>query len=147
MAYQDNLNSVFIKNEYKLTSKQSAVVDVLTENKEKYLTVEEIYKCTKKIFNKIGRATVYRTVAYLAKIKVLYKIKVNNQCSKYELIDKQDKKLYWYLVCTDCGKITKIERNLQNEIENKIQKNFGFIIENYSIIFYGKCMDCINKTV
>ena len=47
---------------YKLTAQRECILGIIIENKDKHLTVDEIYKYVYEKNRTIGIATVYRTI-------------------------------------------------------------------------------------
>lgn len=72
------------KKGYKLTPQRRAIVDVIIEKEGEHLTAEEIYDEVKKVCPDIGLATVYRTVLLLEEVGVVFKLDLNDGCSRYK---------------------------------------------------------------
>ena len=76
-----------LKNKgYKLTPQRRSIVDTIIENEGSHLTVEEIYDKVKIQCPEIGLATVYRTVMLLEEMGIVYKLDLDDGCSRYELV-------------------------------------------------------------
>ena len=69
---------------YKLTPQRRSILDIIIEKEGMHLTVEEIYDEVKKVCPEIGLATVYRTVLLFEELNVIYKLDLNDGCSRYE---------------------------------------------------------------
>lgn len=127
---------------YKLTPQRRAIVDILINNEGNHLTAEEIYDLVKVDCPEIGLATVYRTILLLEEIGIISKIDLGDNCSRYELVHEEESHYHHHLICTDCGKISEVEGDLLETLENNIEQKYEFHIKNHSLKFYGLCKKC-----
>lgn len=142
----DKLKNNLKEKGYKLTPQRRAVLDIIIKNEGKHLTVEELYDQVKIDCPEIGLATVYRTVLLLDELKVVCKLDLNDGCSRYELVHETENHQHHHLVCTNCGKVTEVEGDLLETLENTIEEKYDFMIKNHSVKFFGLCKDCRNNT-
>lgn len=129
---------------YKLTPQRRAIVDTIVNNEGCHLTVEEIYDEVKKDCPEIGLATVYRTIVLLEEMGIIYKLDLNDGCSRYELVHEDEAHRHHHLVCNKCGKVIEVEGDLLESLEDKIEKTYKFKIKDHSVKFFGICEDCSN---
>ena len=127
---------------YKLTPQRRAILDIIIEKEGQHLTAEEIYDEVKKICPDIGLATVYRTVLLLEEINVIYKLDLNDGCSRYELVHSGEEHRHHHLVCDKCKKVFEVQDDLLEELEERIEKTYRFKILDHSVKFFGICSDC-----
>lgn len=130
------------KKGYKLTPQRRAIVDTIIDNEGKHLTVEEIYDEVKKDCPEIGLATVYRTIVLLEDLGIVYKLDLNDGCSRYELVHKDELHRHHHLICTKCGKVIEVEGDLLDNLEEKIEVQYKFKIKDHSVKFFGICEEC-----
>ncbi|MPQ43101.1 Fur family transcriptional regulator [Clostridium tarantellae] len=133
------------KKGYKLTPQRRAIVDVIIENEGNHLTAEEIYDEVKVACPEIGLATVYRTIILLEDMGVIYKLDLNDGCSRYELAHDHETHRHHHLVCNECGKVFEVEDDLLEELEESIESKYGFKILDHSVKFFGLCKQCKDK--
>lgn len=133
------------KKGYKLTPQRRAIVDTIVDSEGKHLTAEEIYDEVRKNCPEIGLATVYRTILLLEEIGVVSKLHLNDGCSRYELIHGDERHRHHHLVCNECNGLIEVEDDLLDDLEEIIEKQYGFKIEDHSVKFFGRCKDCQNK--
>ncbi|MBE6051659.1 MAG: transcriptional repressor [Clostridium sp.] len=141
----DVLKEELKKEGYKLTPQRRAIVDTIVDNEGKHLTAEEIYDEVKKVCPEIGLATVYRTILLLEKIGVVSRLYLNDGCSRYELVHRDENHRHHHLICEVCNKIIEVEDDLLDNLESSIEKNYGFKILDHVVKFYGVCNDCQKK--
>ena len=130
---------------YKLTPQRRAIVDVIIEKEGEHLTAEEIYDEVKKICPDIGLATVYRTVLLLEEIGVIFKLDLNDGCSRYELVHSEEEHRHHHLVCNECKAVFEVQDDLLDELEYRIENTYGFKILDHSVKFFGICANCCKK--
>jgi Fur family transcriptional regulator, ferric uptake regulator len=130
---------------YKLTPQRRAIVDIIIRKEGNHLTTEELYDSVKKECPEIGLATVYRTVQLLEELGIICRLNLDDGCSRYELVHEAENHQHHHLICTSCNKVTEVEGDLLEELEQRIQSKYNFQIKNHSVKFYGLCSDCSNK--
>ena len=130
---------------YKLTPQRRAIVDVIIEKEGEHLTAEEIYDEVKKICPDIGLATVYRTVLLLEEVGVIFKLDLNDGCSRYELVHSEETHRHHHLVCNECRAVFEVQDDLLDELEESIETTYGFKILDHSVKFFGVCSECCKK--
>ena len=129
----------------KLTPQRRAIVETIIENEGKHLTAEEIYEQVKKKCPEIGLATVYRTILLLEEIGVISKLLLNDGCSRYELVHRNERHRHHHLICNQCNKVIEVEDDLLEELEEGIEKKYKFKILDHSVKFFGICDECESK--
>lgn len=138
----ENLKLILKEKGYKLTPQRRSILDEIIKNEGSHLTTEEIYDLVKVTCPEIGLATVYRTVQLLEEMGVLYKLDLDDGCSRYELCDEDESHQHHHLICQNCGKVIEVEGDLLEELEQGIEKKYNFKIKNHSLKFYGICDNC-----
>ncbi len=138
----ENLKLILKEKGYKLTPQRRSILDEIIKNEGSHLTTEEIYDLVKVNCPEIGLATVYRTVQLLEEMEVLYKLDLDDGCSRYELCDEDESHQHHHLICQNCGKVIEVEGDLLEELEQGIEKKYNFKIKNHSLKFYGICDNC-----
>ena len=93
----------------------------------------------------IGLATVYRTVLLFEELNVIYKLDLNDGCSRYELVHEDEEHRHHHLICNDCKKVIEVQDDLLEELEERIRNTYGFDILDHSVKFFGICSECKNK--
>lgn len=130
---------------YKLTPQRRAILDIIIDKEGQHLTAEEIYDEVKKICPDIGLATVYRTVLLLEEVNVIYKLDLNDGCSRYELVHSDEEHRHHHLVCNKCKKVFEVQDDLLEELEERIEKTYKFRILDHSVKFFGICSECCDQ--
>ena len=132
----ENLKEELKKKGYKLTPQRRAIVDTIIANEGKHLTAEEIYDEVKIVCPEIGLATVYRTILLLEEMGIVYKLDLNDGCSRYELAHINETHRHHHLVCNNCGKVIEVQDDLLEDLEVQIEKVYKFKILDHSVKFF-----------
>ena len=127
---------------YKITAQRQAVMDVIASHEGEHLSPEEIYNLVKIKNPEIGLATVYRTLILLETMEMVYKLDFDDGCGRYELSREKDDHRHHHLICTRCGAVSEVEEDLLESLEEQILKQYGFIVKDHRVKFYGYCANC-----
>jgi Fur family ferric uptake transcriptional regulator len=138
------LKEVIKSKGLKYTKQRELIFETIL-NSEKHLNAEELYGIISKKYpeEKIGIATVYRTLAFLEEANLVSSISLNNDGKKFE---SNTKAHHDHLICTECNKIIEfVDEDIENKQE-EIAKKYGFKLNNHTMYLYGICPDCQSKS-
>jgi len=77
----------------------------------------------------------------LEELKLAHKVNLGRASRHYEMTDSRHHRDY--LVCTDCGQVTPLERPCPVErLERQISREHGFTQLTHSLEFFGRCGEC-----
>lgn len=133
---------------YRMTEGRDAIFDVLSKNKEKHLSADEIYMKVHPLFPSVGLTTVYRTLEVLKEMGIVSKFDFGEGRARYELVSEKDENHHHHLVCTSCKTIINYTDFIDDELEllkrteKSLSKKYNFEIKNHVIQFYGICEKC-----
>lgn len=103
-------------------------------------TAMEIYESIHKKYPGISQSTVYRNLDILSTNGLIRKIDVNG-FSHYDLTTRN----HYHILCKYCNKIVDACINYQDNLNIKVSKDSGFIINDHALMFTGICPDCQKK--
>ncbi|ADL51578.1 ferric uptake regulator, Fur family [Clostridium cellulovorans 743B] len=139
----ENILQYLKEKGYKLTHQRKVVLEVIIDNVGNHLTVEELYELVKKQYPDIGLATVYRTIQLLEEMGLVLRLELDHHgIARYELVNEAENHQHHHLICNRCKKVTEVEEDHLEILENEIEKKYNFKIENHSLKFYGLCEEC-----
>ncbi len=128
---------------YKFTPQRKAIVETIIEHQGEHLSPEEIYDYVKIKNPEIGLATVYRTLQILVDLDFLSVLNLNDGFARYELnVTDKSGHHHHHLICVQCGKIIEVFGDYLVELEEKIETEYKFKINDHKLKFFGVCEDC-----
>jgi Fur family ferric uptake transcriptional regulator len=127
------------------TKQRNLLLECFNANKDRHLTVEELYDIAKSKDVNIGIATIYRNVKLLEEQGAIKKIELPDLLIAYEMCAFPSEHSHHHLICRECGKIVDFEEDLLETIEKKIKDTKDFTITDHRVIFYGYCKSCADK--
>jgi len=122
----------------KLTQARNAVLQVLGTASQ-HLRVTEVHRRARRIFPRIGLASVYRTMELLARLKLVRPVHMEHRHRHYARIDKVHGH---HLVCDGCGLVVEFSDCRVDRLARSLAKRTGFLIDDHSIELYGRCPKC-----
>lgn len=119
----------------KLTPQRSVITDIIA--KYGHIDVDKLFLETKKVFESISLATLYKNIKLLQEKNLLREVSIQGHKSKYELNLEE----HSHLICEKCAKVTDIDLKLPCKlaVEHK-----DFHVTRSSITLYGLCKNCEN---
>ena len=135
---------IVLKNKGMKYTEQRAVILQILSNIDDHLNAEEVLDIVKEKYpnQKIGIATIYRTLNFLEEVNLISSISFGKEGKKYE---GNTSKHHDHIICTSCEQIVEF---LDDEIEQKQEKialENGFIITDHTMQIFGVCSACQNK--
>ncbi len=136
--YLEDLRSIVKAKGLKHSAQRELVLKALFDASS-HLTPEEIYQKVKEENPSIGLATVYRTLSFLEKEKMISSISFGSEGKKYELNrgDHHD-----HMICVRCGKIIEFFDEELERLQEEIAKKSGFELLSHQMNLYGVCDEC-----
>ena len=130
---------------YKLTAQRECILGIIIENKDKHLTVDEIYKYVYEKNRTIGIATVYRTILLFEELGVISKLIFDDRIIRYELSSFDEEHTHHHLICVKCNKIMEVKEDLLEELEKQVEDKYEFKILDHNLKILGICNKCNNE--
>lgn len=101
-------------------------------------TAEEVYNQIVASYPDISKATVYRNLSGLVDDGMLLKLNVPGAADKYDISTHA----HYHAVCNVCGSLFDLELENPPIVEFNISEMNDFEIDEYVILFKGKCKNC-----
>lgn len=125
----------------KYSRQREAIKDYLMHTTE-HPTADTVYMHVKQEFPNISLGTVYRNLNLLADIGEAIKISTADGRDRFDGRTQP----HYHFYCKECGCLRDLDLEPMEHINELAGKNFEGMIDSHSIIFYGKCGDCIKKS-
>ncbi len=103
-------------------------------------SAEDLLKRLRRSHSGIGRATVYRSIDKLVRMKVLDRIEFADGSHSFRLCESDGH--HHHLACTRCHRVIELDLCVQEEQLAAIGRREGFRIDYHSITLFGLCQDC-----
>jgi len=120
-----------------LTPARLAVIEVLESNPE-HLSHNQILEEGQKIYARLGRATVYRTMELLVQLKLVRPLYLNEPTQRFVSADGG----HHHLVCTSCDTTFEFDHCTVEQLAQELSEKFNFQIRNHLLEFQGLCEGC-----
>ena len=136
-----NVLKVVLKAKGMKYTEQRAIILQILLNIDDHLNAEEVLDIVKKKYpdQKIGIATIYRTLNFLEEVNLITSISFGKEGKKYE---GNTDKHHDHLICTECGKIVEFLDDTIEKKQEEIAKKNGFTITDHTMQIFGVCDDC-----
>ena len=123
-----------------VTQQREAIAEVVFGASE-HLSVEDIEGRLRERGERIGKATIYRTLEMLVKSGLVEEHDFGEGFKRYEHLFGQ-KPVREHLVCTECGKVSEIVSSELVRLQEEEVRRHGFLPARYRLQIYGICADC-----
>jgi Fur family ferric uptake transcriptional regulator len=123
----------------KSTAQRDDIARVFFES-DRHISVEELYNAVKQVNQRIGYATVYRTVKLLTECGLAVERHFRDAEARYESVAEGHH--HDHLICERCGKIVEFEEERIDVLQAEVARRFGFRYTGSKMELYGLCRDC-----
>jgi Fur family ferric uptake transcriptional regulator len=137
MSAISDLSQQLKKAGYKLTPARLAITEVLETNPE-HLSHDEILEEGKKLYARLSRATVYRTLELLVELRLVRPIYLNEPTQRFVSAAGG----HHHLVCSSCGQTFEFDHCTVQQLAQELAERFSFQIQNHLLEFQGLCKGC-----
>lgn len=131
------LRGYLTNNGLKFTLQRQLVTEVFygVEEGEHHPTVDELYHLVRARDNRIGYATVYRTLKLLESAGLAHVHRLGDNQTRYEprSDDHHD-----HLICIACGAILEFEDDRIERLQEEIASRLGFELMDHQMVLYGR---------
>ena len=128
-----------------VTQQRESVAHVLFAS-DGHLSVEEIEERLRADGERIGKATIYRTLDLLVKSQLAEEHDFGEGFKRYEhRLSRQPE--HEHLICLECGDVTEFKSERVREIERRVAEEYGFRPTRHRLDIYGLCRECSARGV
>lgn len=120
---------------------QRNVVAAAVFGSDDHLSVDDIEKLLRESGERIGKATIYRTLDLMVKSRLVEEHDFGEGFKRYEhRLTRQP--IHQHLVCIECGDVEEFESPEMPAIEARVAREFGFRPTRHRLEIYGLCRAC-----
>ncbi len=125
------------------TKQKSIIEEYFTQNSQRYISVDEIYKNLTEKGTKIGKVTIYRYIDKLMAEGKLHKnYSEHKEKALYRFGHTSECKNHFHLKCLSCEKIFHLNCSAVSSITQHLEADHAFSLEPSKTVLYGYCEDC-----
>ena len=136
---RERLDEYMNKHGLRSTAQRRVVTEVFFKSTE-HLSIEELLQKVRRKDEKIGYATVYRTLKLLKDSGLANERHFGDGVSRYEVAHEDAH--HDHLICTECGKIVEFENDRIEQLQDELAAKHGFVLTRHKLELYGVCADC-----
>jgi Fur family ferric uptake transcriptional regulator len=123
-----------------ITHQRKAVAAVVFDS-EGHLSVDDIERGLRKRGERIGKATVYRTLDLLVRSRLVEERDFGEGFKRYEH-RLSSHPVHEHLICLECGKVEEFESRELFRVESRVRQEHGFTPVRRRLEIYGLCRQC-----
>jgi len=123
-----------------VTHQREAVAEVVFESDE-HLSVDDIEGELRGRGERIGKATIYRTLDLLVRSRLVEEHDFGEGFKRYEH-RLSSHPVHEHLICLECGKVEEFESRELFRVESRVRQEHGFIPVRRRLEIYGLCRAC-----
>jgi Fur family ferric uptake transcriptional regulator len=130
----------------KVTLPRLKILEILEHSTTRHMSAEEIYKKLLDSSEDIGLATVYRVLTQFEGAGLVSRHHFEDGMAVFEINRGTH---HDHIVCIDCGAVEEfVDPDIETR-QNVIAKRLGYLIEEHSMVLYGRCQrpDCPARKV
>ena len=128
-----------------VTPQREAVADVVFSSPG-HLSVEEIEHALRRDGERIGKATIYRTMEILVRSGLVKEHDFGEGFKRYEhLFGHQP--VHEHLICTACSEVIEFQSPEVLRLQEEMARLHGFLPSRHRLEIYGLCSHCQDRGV
>lgn len=120
-------------------TRQRAAIRALFTNSDEFRTAQQVHTDLIDAGDKVGLATVYRTLQSMAETAELDAVRSPDGEMTYRACSSGH---HHHLICRNCGKAVEIEATDVETWAAQVASQFGFRDAGHELEMFGLCQDC-----
>jgi Fur family ferric uptake transcriptional regulator len=123
-----------------VTQQREAVAEVVFSS-QAHLSVDDIEQKLRDEGERIGKATIYRTLDLLVKSTLVAEHDFGEGFKRYEhRLSRQPE--HEHLICLECAKVIEFRSEEVRAVEERVSREHGFLTSRHRLEIYGLCAEC-----
>ena len=123
-----------------ITHQRELVADIVFGS-EGHLSVDDIERSLRERKERIGKATIYRTLDLLVRSRLVEEHDFGEGFKRYEH-RLSSHPIHEHLICLECGRVTEFESSELYGVESRVRQEHGFVPVRRRLEIYGLCRAC-----
>lgn len=125
----------------RLTTQRRTVVEII-QSAEQHLDVASLLELARKREPNIDRATVYRTIELLKKLRLIDELDLMHLQGEKHYYEVKTRRDHVHLACFQCGRIEEFSSALFERLQSEISDQAGFEVRVTRLEIGGRCRSC-----
>jgi len=122
-------------------TQQREVIAEAVFSSEGHHSVDEIERERRERGERIGKATIYRTLDLLVKSKLVDEHDFGEGFKRYEH-RLSSRPVHEHLICQECNKVVEFRSGELRDIEDRVAEEHDFVVTRHKLEVYGLCAEC-----
>ena len=122
---------------YRMTLQRMAILHVL-HHSGRHLSPTDVFEQARKDLPRLTETTVYRTLEFLARNRLVRPAHTRNGHLVYEIARHE----HHHLKCRNCGSEMEVEHALLVKLYSELETASGYRLTDSHVTFFGLCPDC-----
>ena len=135
-----NLFRRYLRDQGLPITQQREVVADLVFSTSGHLSVEDIEAALKVGGERIGKATIYRTMEILVRSGLVKEHDFGEGFKRYEHLFGHP--VHEHLICTSCNQVIEFQSPELLRLQDEVARRHGFLPNRHKLEIYGLCAEC-----
>ncbi|MFN2606325.1 MAG: Fur family transcriptional regulator [Acidimicrobiales bacterium] len=122
----------------RITTARRALLTALAEAGG-HRSAEELATEVARLHPEVHRATIYRTLETLRRLRVVEHTHLGHGPAVYHLADE----VHQHLVCEECGAVVEVPASVFRPLERALERDYGFTVSSRHFAVVGRCHGCV----
>ncbi|WP_433954769.1 Fur family transcriptional regulator [Janibacter indicus] len=120
-------------------TRQRTAIEADVDRCDEFRSAQEVHASLVAGGDKIGLATVYRTLQAMVDEEALDSLRTDDGEIVYRRCSTGH---HHHLVCRDCGRTVEVEGPAVERWADKVSAEHGFTDVSHTLELFGRCVDC-----
>ncbi len=121
----------------RMTKQRKAILEAIKEI-DTHPTADELYEIVKEEIPNISLGTIYRNLNVLEEMDEIMVLDYGSTYSRFDGMAEN----HYHFQCRECEEIFDLDMELQTSLNQRVEENNPFQVEQHRLEFYGLCPDC-----
>jgi Fur family ferric uptake transcriptional regulator len=130
----------------RLTSQRRILVEII-QTADQHLDAASLLELARKKEPNIDRATVYRTLELLKKLRLIDELDLMHLQGEKHYYEVKTRRDHVHLACFQCGRIEEFSSVLYEQLKNEITTRAGFELRVARLEIGGRCRECSSRAI
>lgn len=127
----------------RLTLQRRVLIEII-QSAQQHLDAALLLELARKREPNIDRATVYRTIELLKKLRLVDELDLMHLQGEKHYYEVKTRRDHVHLACFQCGRIEEFSSALFERLKNEISNQAGFEVRVTRLEVGGRCRSCRN---